>query len=175
MLNRIIQSLSKSQLLYPKNRVEMGGGHDNSAFIPHHIFGVSQIPNTPATEIYCTGWNQGSACAWTYPFLLHSISALRFFHSRTFYPLKPLLSTGKMLSHYDTHTVPSSECRRERLLTKLIIQSSVPAQLQEMGTQKVSVFTALKSTITAFSFWHVHVSTSWLTPVTRKAALQRRP
>lgn len=104
MLNRIIQSLSKSQLLYPKNRVEMGGGHDNSAFIPHHIFGVSQIPNTPATEIYCTGWNQGSACAWTYPFLLHSISALRFFHSRTFYPLKPLLSTGKMLSHYDTHT-----------------------------------------------------------------------
>lgn len=70
MFRRIIQSLNKSHQSYPKNRTEMGGGHDNSPFIPYHIFGVSKIPNTPATEIYCMGWNQGSACACTYP-LLH--------------------------------------------------------------------------------------------------------
>lgn len=76
-----------------------------------------------------------------------------------------------MLSHYETHSVPLSECRRERLLSKLIIQSTAPTLLREKQTHKVSVFTALQNTITfSLAFWGS--ATFWLTPVTRKAALQ---
>lgn len=84
----------------------MGGGHDNSPFIPYHIFGMNKIPNTPATEVYFMGWIQGSASAWTHPFPLSFSLFSRIFPSCGFYPLNcPQVKCWVTMRHTQCHQV----------------------------------------------------------------------
>lgn len=127
MFKRMTQSRGKFHQLERKNGAEMGGGHDSSPFIPYHIFAVKT--NFP-THLHRTSTARGETRAQLVSRDTSFTSfTLSIFHSCGFYPLKWLLSTGKTLSQYET---PSSERKRDRLLTKLIIQRSAPAQLQDM-------------------------------------------